>query len=104
VPKQNPIEPSRTDLLNNINLVPARAHLPPTVHVERRDLAAREMLLRRIRGEFEEMPGLAVTLEQATRLFGVSLEAGLRIMGGLTEQGVLCLTADRRYALRPMGE
>jgi hypothetical protein len=63
--KQNATESRWADILN-INLIPAVAQLRPTVQVERRNLAAREMLLRRIRAEFEEMPGLSVTLQQAT--------------------------------------
>ena len=34
-----------------------------------------ERLVRRIRGEFEEMPGLRLTLTQASRLWGVDRHA-----------------------------
>jgi hypothetical protein len=77
------------------------AGLPTTVPVERRDLARRETLLRRIRAEFAEMPGLSVTLTQATKLFGLSHDVGSRILLGLIKERVLHMTHDRRYALRP---
>jgi hypothetical protein len=103
MPKQNATESRWVDTWN-INLIPAVAQLRPTVQVERRNLAAREMLLRRIRAEFEQMPGLSVTLQQATKLFGLSLDAGGRILRGLTEEGIPYMTADGRYLLRPRSE
>ena len=103
MPKQNATESRWADILN-INLIPAVAQLRPAVQVERRNLAAREMILRRIRAEFEEMPGLSVTLQQATKLFGLSPDAGGRILRGLTEEGILYMTANGRYLLRPRSE
>jgi hypothetical protein len=70
------------------------------VPVERRNVAARQALLRRILAEFEGMPGLSLTLVQATKLFGVSPDAGSRILPRLTEEGVLRLRIDGQYVLR----
>jgi hypothetical protein len=69
------------------------------VPTERRNLPVRATLLRRIHREFEEMPGMSLTLAQAAALFGVSRDAGSRILLGLTEEGVLRLRSDGRYVL-----
>ena len=52
------------------------------------------MLVRRIRAEFEEMPGLLLTLNQAARLFGLSPETSTypRAMG---RRGNATMRADR---------
>jgi hypothetical protein len=83
----------------------APAPVPPTPSVrrsaykgpERRNLESREQLLRRIRYEFEEMPGLRLSFAQAKLLFG--LEAGCceRILSGLTRSGFLSRTRDGFY-------
>jgi hypothetical protein len=83
----------------NIPLVPAVARLPATIPTERRNVAAREALVRRICSEFEEMPGLSLTLVQASKLFGVSLDAGSRILLRLTEERRLRRRSDGRYML-----
>jgi hypothetical protein len=96
--KPNPLESGWPDILD-ITLVPAVVRLPATVSTERRNLAVRATLLRRIHREFEEMPGMSLTLTQATALFGISRDAGSRILMGLTEQRVLRLRHDGRYVL-----
>ena len=54
----------------------------------------------RIRGEFEEMPGLSLTSVEAIKLFGISAEVCAGILSRLIEQGVLCLKSDGRYTRR----
>jgi hypothetical protein len=60
----------------------------------------REELVRRIREEFEEMPGLTLTSIQAVKLFGVSPDVWAAILSRLIEEGVLRLKSDGRYANR----
>lgn len=67
---------------------------------ERRDIRSREMLLRRVRGEFDEMPGLRLTLAQAQRLFTLRKDVCERVLNTLTLGGVLSRTRDDRYARR----
>jgi hypothetical protein len=74
-----------------VRLLPER--FPP----ERRNVAARRALMVRVRSEFRELPGLSLTLAQASRLLGVSPEACRRILGVLIQEGTLCLRADGRY-------
>ena len=96
--KQDPLESRWLDILD-ITLLPAVVRLPATVPTERRNVAERAALLRRIRREFEEMPGMSLTLIQATALFGISSDAGSRILMRLAEQRVLRLRNDGRYVL-----
>ena len=57
-------------------------------------------LTRRIRREFEEMPGTCLTVPQACRLFGMPADVGTRILRHLVDEGVLRVMRDGRYRLR----
>jgi len=59
------------------------------IGTERRDWATREQLVRRVREEFEEMPGLRLTLGQAKLLFGLEYGCCQRILRELTQSGYL---------------
>jgi hypothetical protein len=85
------------DVSTSTILLPAAASLCPTVAGEHRH-QVREELVRRIRGEFEEMPGLSLTSAQASKLFGISLDVCPSILSHLIEEGVLHLKSDGRYA------
>jgi hypothetical protein len=92
-----PLEPP---LLPDIPLVPAVASLPAKAPHERRNLTARKALTRRIRSEFEEMPGLSLTLPQASKLFGIPSDACARIFSQLSEEGLLRPIRNGTYARR----
>jgi hypothetical protein len=49
----------------------------------------RESLLRQVRGEYLEMPGLNLTLEQAMRMWGVERQACLGLLESLIDCGFL---------------
>jgi hypothetical protein len=53
----------------------------------------------RVRGEFVEMRGFSPTIQQAARLFDLSLEECGRILTALVNEGFLRCTADGRYRL-----
>jgi hypothetical protein len=57
-------------------------------------------LLLRARGEYLEMPGLRLTLAQATRLWGLEQGLALALMEALVETGFLARTGDGRYCRR----
>jgi hypothetical protein len=80
--------------LHDIPLKPAK------VPTERRDIAARTLLLSRIRGEFDEMPGLCLTVAQASRLFGLPMDVSARILHYLVESSMLRRSLDGRYRRR----
>ena len=66
---------------------------------DRRNQRAREILLQRIRGEFEEMPGMCLTRPQAARLFGLTPAVCDRIFAELVRESVLYRAADDLYRL-----
>jgi len=70
--------------------------------VERRNWASRDLLVRRVRSEFEEMPGLRLTFAQAKVLFGLEPGCCQRILGFLSESGYLARTRDGRYGRRDL--
>ncbi len=51
-----------------------------------------EELLKRIRGEFLEMPGLALTARQAERFWGLDSDRCQALLGVLIQSGFLTLT------------
>lgn len=54
-------------------------------------------LLSRIRGEFDEMPGLSLSLEQARRLFGLDPWLCERVLESLEQTGYLRRNARGAY-------
>lgn len=76
--------------------------LAPFHGVERRDWVSRDRLVRRVRSEFDEMPGLRLTFAQAKVLFGLEPGCCQRILGFLSESGYLTRTRDGRYGRRDL--
>jgi len=97
--KQKPNESSWQTVLD-LTLVPAVARLPEAVRIERRDVAARSALVWRIHSEFEEMPGLSLTVGQAAKLFGLPADIASRILEQLTDRRVLRRRNDGQFAFR----
>ena len=67
---------------------------------DRRNLPRRQALLARVQSEVVEMPGLALTLPMATRLFGLPPEVCERLLDVLVSDGALRRTSDGRYSLQ----
>jgi Fic family protein len=57
-------------------------------------------MLDRVRGEFEEMPCLRVTAEQARLLFGLTDSTSNGILERLVEEGFLTRTGQGEYFRR----
>jgi hypothetical protein len=70
-----------------------------TLPVDRRNGPGRKALVRRVRTEFEEMPGLCLTMAQAIRLFDLNADVCVRIFDELVEDGTLRLTTSGQYHL-----
>jgi hypothetical protein len=85
-------DPSRLDDLPRPRAVKAS--------IDRRNQASRSFLTQRIRGEFKEMPGISLTLPQASRLFGMSTDIGTRVLQQLVDEHVLMRSQDGRYRQR----
>ena len=62
-----------------------------------RDRLLDSQVLDRIRGEYLEMPGLRLTLEQARRLCGVERTLCKRMLDALVGEQFLCLKPDGAY-------
>ncbi len=56
-----------------------------------------EELLRRIRGEYLEMPGLRLTVAQAERLWGLERTACDALLGALVDAKFLARTRDGAF-------
>src|SRR5687768_6547352 len=65
---------------------------------ERRNWAGRRSLDRRVASEFAEMPGMTLTLSQASRLLGLPPGMCKRVLDTLAAAGILRCTPDGRYA------
>lgn len=61
-------------------------------------------LISRIRGEYLEMPGLRLTLEQAQRLCGVERTLCKRVLDALVESKFLSIKPNGTYARLLDGE
>jgi hypothetical protein len=56
---------------------------------ERRDITRRAAVVRRIAAEFREMPGLVLSIPQASRLLGLDEDACERVLETLEREGLL---------------
>lgn len=56
-----------------------------------------EHLLARIRGEFIEMPGLRLSVAEASRLWGFEADLSVTILLELVDEGFLRVGADGKY-------
>lgn len=75
-----------------------QAYLGP----ERRNLAMREQLIQRVRNEFEEMPGLRLTLGQARLLFDLDADCCERVLSALLQTGFLTRTRNEQFGRRDL--
>ena len=60
---------------------------------------AQEALLRRVRGEFREMPGMRLTLEQAMRLWTLDRRTCLVVLDSLVTAKFLEQDCNGRYVM-----
>ena len=70
---------------------------PENLTTDRRDLAMRDALLNKLRSEIRHVPGLALTPDQASRLFDVPPEICGRLLASLANQGVIRIRPDGRF-------
>lgn len=92
--------PLDDDVLSGIKGRPVRMSLRaglPLGMIDRRDHARRAALVRRILSEFEDMPGMALSQQQAGRFLGIDDQACARILATLTREGYLRRNASLQY-------
>jgi hypothetical protein len=58
---------------------------------------------RRISAEFYEMPGLRLTLTQASRLFGLEVGECISLLNGLVDEGFLVRSVEGLYGRATAG-
>jgi hypothetical protein len=73
------------------NVMASRVRLPETASLPE------EPQLRRIRGEYLEMPGLRLTRPQAQRLWGLDEQTCVKLLDRLVDLKFLVLSADGNY-------
>lgn len=59
--------------------------------------ASEDALLRRVRGEYREMPGMRLTIEQAMRLWNVDRQACVAVLNSLVASQYLQFDNFGRY-------
>jgi hypothetical protein len=64
---------------------------------------AEQLLERRIRGEYKEMPGLRLSPRQASRLWSVECEACAEVLDALVRTGFLRRDRNGMYARNHCG-
>jgi hypothetical protein len=67
--------------------------------LERRNQRSRDALVTRVVAEFEEMPCLRLTGQQAQRLFDLRADVCQRLLGALLRDGTLAFDGEQRYRL-----
>ena len=77
------------------------AHEPCTVVVHH--TASEDALMRRVRSEFREMPGMRLTLGQAMRLWDLDRPTCSAVLGSLVASRFLRLDGYGRYGLAHAG-
>ena len=61
----------------------------------------RDVLLRRVEGEYREMPGLSLTPKQAQRIWGLDRPTCEAILAELTTHGFLRVTPRGTFVRQP---
>lgn len=102
MPRTNP-SGTATPSLDNVKGRPISMPLALPAGRERRDFARREAIVRRIVAEFHDMPGLVLSLKQASRFLGVDEAICGRILASLTDAGVLQRSPTEYYSRREPG-
>ncbi len=87
-------------LITSPKLAFGLSHTQGLLTGDRRDHDSRDRLLRRVREEFREMPGMRLTDVQSARLFGLNGAVCTRVLAALMSEGALWKGADGRYAAR----
>jgi hypothetical protein len=63
---------------------------------------SRDLLIQRVRSEFDEMPGLRLTFKQALVLFDLEPACCERVLGALLRSGFLLRTKSGQFGRRDL--
>jgi len=81
--------------MRGIEATTRNPHEPCTVMLFR--TSKEDLLLRRARGEYREMPGLRLTIEQAMRLWDLDRQTCLKVLNSLVASHYLAIDGSGRY-------
>lgn len=81
--------------MKGVDAATGRTHEPCTVMLFR--TSQEDLLLRRARGEYREMPGLRLTIEQAMRLWDLDRQTCLQLLNSLVASHYLDIDVTGRY-------
>ena len=81
--------------MSGVETATGATHEPCTIMLFR--TAAEDALLRRVRGEYREMPGMRLTIDQAMRLWDVDRQTCQWLLDSLVEAQFLAIDANGRY-------
>jgi hypothetical protein len=95
---KQPVPPAVS--LSDIKGRPINMQLAPAGIAERRNVLRRDALVRRIIAEFDDMPGLKLSLRQTMRLLEVDEGTCLRILDALTKTGHIRRDPQHLYVRR----
>jgi hypothetical protein len=81
--------------MSGVGTATGGTHEPCTVMLFR--TAREDALLRRVRGEYREMPGMRLTFEQAMRLWNIDRQACATVLNSLVASRFLEIDGFGRY-------
>jgi len=82
--------------MRGVDAAPGATHERCTIELFR-TRKEEDALLRRVRGEYREMPGMRLTIEQAMRLWGIDREACAKVFNSLVASHYLELDGFGRF-------
>ena len=88
-------EAMKEGAMSGVRTATGGTHEPCTVMLFR--TAAQDALLRRVRGEYREMPGMRLTIEQAMRLWNADRQACVAVLNSLVASQFLGVDNFGRY-------
>ena len=81
--------------MSGVEPAPGGTHEPCTITLFR--TTGEDALLRRVRGEYREMPGMRLTFDQAMRLWNVDRQACATVLNSLVASHCLEIDGFGRY-------
>jgi len=81
--------------MSGVGTATGAMHEPCTITLFRK--AGDEALLRRVRGEYREMPGMRLTFDQAMRLWNIDRQACATVLNSLVASRYLEIDGFGRY-------
>jgi hypothetical protein len=82
--------------MRGVDAAPGSTHERCTIELFR-TRKEEDTLLRRVRGEYREMPGMRLTIEQAMRLWNVDRQACAKVFNSLVAAHVLEIDGFGRF-------